>query len=136
MAEVIVEKRKGETRRAVMKGLIAFNRSKTGKLKRKDVTVSVRDQGNIVGGATAEVWGPTMFVELLWIDDRFRGQNHGTRIMDAVEEEGRKHGARQVYLDTFTFQARPFYEKRGYKVFGTLPNLLDDVDRFWLVKVL
>ena len=27
-----------------------------------------------------------------------------------------------AYLDTFSFQAGPFYEKLGYRVFGTLEN--------------
>jgi hypothetical protein len=27
-----------------------------------------------------------------------------------------------VQLDTFTFQARPFYEARGYRVYGELAD--------------
>ena len=29
---------------------------------------------------------------------------------------------RHSYLDTFSFQARPMYEKLGYSVFGTLED--------------
>jgi len=31
-----------------------------------------------------------------------------------------ERGCTDAFLDTFSFQARPFYEKLGYRVFGTL----------------
>ena len=36
--------------------------------------------------------------------------------MDLFEGAAAERGCTLVYLDTFTFQARPFYEKRGYMV--------------------
>jgi hypothetical protein len=56
--------------------------------------------------------------------------------MDALEDEARAFGAKHAYLDTFSFQARPFYEKRGYRVFGTLENYPDAHSRYWMTKSL
>jgi hypothetical protein len=37
-------------------------------------------------------------------------------------------------LDTFSFQARGFYEKLGYCVFGTLDDYPPGHSRFYLTK--
>ena len=132
--EIRLEKTHGEARRAVLKGLMAFNRSKAGKIFYKKLTLTVRDGNRIAGGVTAEVYGPTLFVDLLWIEEELRGRDIGTQLMDAVEAEGRKLGAQRCLLDTYSFQARPFYEKRGYAVFGTFDEFLLDTKRFWLQK--
>jgi hypothetical protein len=39
-------------------------------------------------------------------------------------------------LDTFEFQALPFYERRGYRVFGTLDGFPPGYRRFYLQKSL
>jgi hypothetical protein len=39
-----------------------------------------------------------------------------------------------AHLDTFTFQARPFYERHGYAVFGQLDNYPGGHSRFFLSK--
>jgi GNAT superfamily N-acetyltransferase len=136
MPEIIVEKRHGKATRAILNGLMAYNLAHSGYVRSKAVTVSLREEGDIVGGARGDLRGPTLFIDLLWIDERFRGLDHGTRLMDAMEAEGKRLGARQVYLDTYSFQARPFYEKRGYTVFGTLANYVEGHDRYWLSKPL
>ena len=39
-------------------------------------------------------------------------------------------------LDTHSFQARPFYEARGYKVFGVLDDYPEGHKKFFLSKKL
>jgi GNAT superfamily N-acetyltransferase len=51
-----------------------------------------------------------------------RGHGYGERLLQAAEKEARTHGCRGVFLSTFSFQARPFYERFGYEVFGELPD--------------
>lgn len=46
----------------------------------------------------------------------------GSRLLDAAESEARKAGARHAYPETYSFQARPFYERHGYRVVGELPD--------------
>jgi GNAT superfamily N-acetyltransferase len=75
-----------------------------------------------VGGAVGHGSFDWTFVELLWLPAELRGQGHGTRLMQAIEQFTREHGLAGVWLDTFSFQARPFYEKLGYTVFGTLED--------------
>lgn len=137
MATVQVEKTYAKARNAILKGLVAYNRSQIGRRKWKRIAVSVRnDDGIIVGGVTGEVWADWLFVQLMWLDDAFRGHDYASRALDALEDEARAFGAKHAYVDTFSFQARPFYEKRCYRVFGTLENYPDDHARYWLTKTL
>ena len=39
-----------------------------------------------------------------------------------------------IWLDTFSFQARRFYEKLGYVVFGELPDYPAGHSRYFLQK--
>lgn len=65
-----------------------------------------------------------------------RGKDVGSRLMSVAEDEARKRGATIMFLDTFSFQARPFYEKLGFKVFGTLKHGAGGIKRFWMAKTL
>jgi GNAT superfamily N-acetyltransferase len=56
------------------------------------------------------------------VGELVRGQGYGKRLLQAAEKEARTQGCRGVFLSTFSFQARPFYERLGYEVFGELPD--------------
>jgi iron complex outermembrane receptor protein len=49
---------------------------------------------------------------------------------------GRKRGCHSAYLDTFSFQAKPFYERCGYEVFGVLEDFPKGHQRFFMRKSL
>ena len=137
LVTVQVEKTYAKAKAAILKGLVAYNRSQIGRRKWKTIAVTVRDDaGQIVGGVTGEAWADWLFVQLMWLDEAHRGNDHATKAMDALEAEARAFGAKQAYVDTFSSQARPFYEKRGYVVFGQLEGFPDEHCRFWLRKAL
>jgi GNAT superfamily N-acetyltransferase len=54
--------------------------------------------------------------------------------MSAAEDHARSRGCIGSYLDTFEYQARPFYEKIGYEVFGTLEGFPPGYRQFFLSK--
>ncbi len=56
--------------------------------------------------------------------------------MDAAEDYARMRGCHSAHLDTHTWQARPFYEKRGYEVFATLDDFPPGHQKFFLRKKL
>lgn len=124
-------------RRAVLDGLLAFNRAVLGALDEAPVPLAVlwRDTaGLLAGGAIGRSWGGWVFIELLHLPETLRGRGIGRQVMQAVEDAARARACMGVYLDTFSFQARPFYEKLGYTVFGKLEGMPFGHDRFWLAK--
>ena len=52
--------------------------------------------------------------------------------MLAAEAEAIRLGCVGVWLDTFSFQARGFYEKLGYTLFGTIDDYPPGESRFFL----
>lgn len=89
----------------------------------KPLFVFLRDgEGRLVGGILGDTYWGWLSVNTFWIDERYRGRGYGERMLAAAEEEARRRGCAHVLLDTFSFQARPFYEKIGYRVYGALED--------------
>jgi GNAT superfamily N-acetyltransferase len=102
----------------------------------RPLTLLLKDaQGEVVGGLLGQTeWG-WLFVTTLAVHERHRGQGYGTKLLATAEAEARARGCHDVYLDTFSFQARPFYEMRGYEVFGILENFTEHTRYFMRKKL-
>jgi GNAT superfamily N-acetyltransferase len=122
---------------AVRAGLRAFNQSCAPATDFTDFAIFLRDlQNRIVGGLLAETGRGWLHISVLWIDERFRGQDYGSQLMAAAEERARQIGCHAAFLDTFSYQARPFYERLGYEVFGTLKDYPIGHERYFMKKQL
>ena len=93
-------------------------------------------RGETLGGLLGSIWGGWLHISYLWVDEAVRGQRWATRLMDQAEDYARERGCHSVDLDTHSFQARPFYERRGYEVFGTLDDYPKGHKKFFLSKKL
>src|SRR6516162_4989777 len=71
---------------------------------------------------TARYWAAWLHVKTLAVATPARGHGFGKELMKRAELYAVERGCTDAFLDTFSFQARPFYEKLGYRVFGTLEN--------------
>ncbi|RYE11038.1 MAG: GNAT family N-acetyltransferase [Hyphomicrobiales bacterium] len=124
-----------EDDKAVLDGLIAFNEAKGGPSGYQPVSIFVRDDdGKTIGGLVARIGYDWMFVELLHLPETVRRQGFGTQLMQQAEAFARQRGLAGIWLDTYSFQARGFYEKLGYSVFGTLEGHPIGGNRFFLQK--
>ncbi|MGK8207196.1 GNAT family N-acetyltransferase [Burkholderia cenocepacia] len=124
-------------RKQIAAPLVQFNENRAGPIDHRPLAVLVTDASEtIVGG----LWGSTGFgwlhVDLLVVPEAARGQRVGTRIMQLAEREAVARGCRGAWLDTFDFQARPFYEKLGYVRFGELADYPVGHARIFLKKIL
>ena len=81
------------------------------------------EDGEIIGGCIAEAYEyhwSRMFLNTLWVEERWRRHGIGSVLLREVERIAREKGCRVVTLGTASYMARPFYEKHGYTVFTTL----------------
>lgn len=66
-----------------------------------------------------------------------RGSGLGRALMKAAEKEAVKLGCLFALVDTFSFQALPFYQKQGYQQQMSLPDFPQDgMQRHYLTKTL
>jgi len=90
----------------------------------------------VVGGVIGAVHWDWLYVDLMWIREDLRGRGYGHRLLTLIEEAARQHGAKNAYLDTFSFQAPDFYQQHGYQVFGKLEDFPIGHQRYYLTKKL
>jgi GNAT superfamily N-acetyltransferase len=87
-----------------------------------------------VGGLSGWSDFDWVFVHLLFVPQKLRGKGHGRALINRAEQFAREQGCVGMWLDTFSFQARPFYEKLGFVVFGTLDDHPRGGARYFMQK--
>lgn len=80
------------------------------------------DEGKLIGGAIGFILYEWYFLEGLWIKDSYQSQKVGTSLMKKVEEYVKKEKLIGIRLETWDFQAKGFYEKLGYTMYGTIED--------------
>ena len=109
----------------VLNGIIGYNHTSFAGpdgFQQVALLVSDPETGAPVGGLTGWALYDWFFVQLLHLPQTLRGQGIGTELMQRAEAFARETGLVGMWLDTFEFQARGFYEKLGFRVFGTIED--------------
>jgi ribosomal protein S18 acetylase RimI-like enzyme len=117
--------------------LLRFNEREAGPMNRRDVAITIRNErGQIIAGLAGEVFWNSLYVHLLWVDEEYRRQGYGGRLLRHVEGLASESSCDCVYLSTFEFQAPGFYAKQGYSVIGELRGVPKGSRRQWFSKSL
>ncbi len=94
----------------------------------------IAEDGGVAAGLYATMLYDWLAIELLFVPDALRGSGLGSRLVGQAEEQARARGCIGAWLDTFSFQARGFYEKLGYSLAGTIPDHPVGGARYFLMK--
>ncbi|HKO36264.1 MAG TPA: GNAT family N-acetyltransferase [Pyrinomonadaceae bacterium] len=131
------ESPRSEDFRTLVDGVRLFNRDQTGYEWPRPVAFYIREaERRIIAGVQGTLWGRSMHIDALWVNDPHRRSGYGSRLMKAIEDYAAAHAHPLVYLETTSFQALPFYEGLGYRVFGELPRISDGHTLYFLMKEL
>ncbi len=126
---------KPEDGKFILERIHEFNFSKLNFSDDKYFSVFLRNQENdIVGGVVTSVYWSWLFIYLAWVDESLRGKGYGTKLINVAEKKAIELKCHSAWLDTISFQAKPFYEKLGYEIFGQLDNYPPGYNRFFLKK--
>ena len=100
------------------------------------ILLSDEPGGPVTGGLYGYVLFEWLFIQFVSVPETLRGQGVGSQLMGQAEAWARAEGLGGLWLDTFAFQARPFYEKLGYSVFGEITDHPRGSSRYFLKKQL
>ena len=119
----------------ILDQLIRFNRDYLEIDKREPLAVWCKDDdGRKIGGITGVTFGKWLEIKYLWVEQAQRGSRIGTELLKKIESAGKTRGCRYILLDTFEFQAKPFYEKNGFENVLTIDEYPLAGKRHYLVK--
>ena len=121
----------------IVKSLVAFNESVAESPNKKAFTISAKDKGgSLIGGINGYTHWKWLFISSLWVTNEHKGQGVGSRLMEMAEAVAKERGCQNAWLDTFSFQALPFYKKLGYAEFAHLEDYPPGSSRHFLRKKL
>ena len=101
------------------------------------VKIAKNDQEEIIGGAVAySSMYHIGYLDTLWVDERYRGQGIGAKLLKQAEQDLVQFGCYMCHLDTFDFQGPEFYRNAGYTEFGRLEHEHVNLTEFFFCKKL
>lgn len=136
----IVSKNSDEESKYVRLKIIEFNANQLPddiKDNYEEINLNVKDpEGNIIAGILSVFCWTWLEVDILWVDENYRGQGYGSRLLIEVEKIVKDKGCTFIKLNTFSFQAPDFYKKYGYKVIAAIDNAPKGHKHYYLIKEL
>lgn len=93
------------------------------------------NKNEIIGGINSDLyyWN-ILFISILWVHDDYRHKGIGSQLMLKVERAAKQKNCTLVHLDTFSFQAKDFYLKQGFEIFGILEGYPGGHKRYYMKK--
>ena len=129
-------KKVAEDKEHLLDNIVEFNAEQVPFLQKErfiDLSYSIKTEQNLlIGGIRAFLYcWKCLYIDVLWIDGKYRHLGYGSMLIKKAEEDAIKQGCHLSHLDTFDFQAKEFYLKQGYDVFGELDNCPKGHKRFY-----
>jgi GNAT superfamily N-acetyltransferase len=88
-------------------GLLEHNMKKTnGKLKvpNKEFTnIARNEKGVIIGGVSGSTYLSSLEIEVLWVQEAYRGQKIASRLLEVIEHQAKDAGCLIAHLTTYSF---------------------------------
>lgn len=132
----ITDNPKEEDEEFVISQTRAFNTAFTEQDVKSLCVFARNEQEKIIGGLTGKTYWQYLEVSFLWVSSDHRNSGFGSLLINTAEAEALKRGCKYAILDTFSFQALGFYQKLGYKEFGSLSDFSGKHERHYLFKAL
>jgi len=123
----------------VWKAFLLFNKDKNPYLnkisayKGRNLNLYAYDGKEIVGGLMGYIKFNWLYIDVLHVDERMRGQDIGSSLIAEAEKFVKENKLTGMYVNTFDFQAKPFYEKCGFEACGCIENMPPE-SKMWILK--
>ncbi len=104
----------------------------------RDLNFAVRNEKDeIIGGILANTRYSTVYINTIWVDERYRRRGIGRKLIERVEREARKMGCVYSALGSWeSFNTRHFYESLGYVIVSVSLDSPQGQVGYWFNKKL
>jgi len=116
--------------------LYEFNRAIAGDDHHQHLRLLATESGEIVGGLLGGTYWGYLYIDTLIVDSEYRGKGIGTKLLKEAERIAVERGCRNACLDTHDFQGVGFYQRNGYEIVGSLPDLPPGHTKYRMYKEL
>jgi len=112
-----------------------YNYQQAGDNTSEAIGCFIRDlQNNLIGGVFAQLsWG-WCSIELLWVDQSYRGNQLASQLLSNIEQYAISADINRFKVETASFQALDFYKKLGYQQYASLDNFPIGHTNYYLKK--
>ena len=92
-------------------------------------------EGTVIAGCNVGIdnW-QFAILDILWVDEKYRGQGLGSAIIREAEKAARERNCYAMLLGTYDFQALPLYKKHGYMLCATIKDWPKGHENYTLMK--
>jgi len=90
--------------------------------------------GKIVGGVLTSTLFWAQYLEVLWVDERYRGLGYGRALLQEAEKLAKDNGCVASQTYTFSWQGGDFYQAVGYKLLATYDGYIEGITELILSK--
>ncbi len=118
----------------IRNGLVEYNTPFLSGIESSEVALYVSRENQKLGGIIADITGSWLTIKFLWVDKSVRSRGVGRDLVLKMEAHAVSVGCHSALLNTYSFQAKPFYEKLGYECLLTLENIYKSHNKHYLVK--
>ncbi|MGY5870900.1 MAG: GNAT family N-acetyltransferase [Candidatus Thorarchaeota archaeon] len=91
-------------------------------------------EGTIVGGIITSTLYWTQYLEVLWVDEKYRGLGYGKDLVMEAHRLAKRQGCVSSHTYTFSWQAPDFYQAVGYKLIATYDGYVEGIREHILMK--
>jgi ribosomal protein S18 acetylase RimI-like enzyme len=135
----ITEDASEESMKILHEGLHKYGNEHVGELRKKNPEIKIRlviknEEEQVIGGILAGTTLKTMYIERLWVDERYRSQNHGRDLLMTAERIAIENGCISGQSWALSFQSPEFFQKLGYEIFGVSDGYPDSIKEYFLIK--
>lgn len=133
-----IENPNPDTVSTIRSGLVEFNRSSLENVNETDFALVIQEADKpIMGGMTGTLFKSGLYIRFLWVSEALRGQGFGQALMQTIEREAKQRGIKNLFVDTYSFQAPAFYQAAGFIEVGRFSDYIEPgVDKIFYQKVI
>jgi GNAT superfamily N-acetyltransferase len=92
------------------------------------------DDGRVVAGVSALVWGGCCEIQAVWVDEALRGRGLARALMAGAEDEARRRGCTLAHGRAYDLLVPGLYERLGYGTAGVIEGCPAGTTARWYRK--